>query len=96
MGAIRVIGRAAIPDLRGEPAQAACLLDPLGRDPIQRGIRRGDRVAGGGAGRQADLAPDDPPAQLVAGDRVEIDIARQPEELVAAGDRRAEPVIVTR
>ncbi len=76
------------------PAQPPGFRDTLARDVVERRVEVGDRLAGGRPGGQADLSPDDPPAELVTGDRLDIDMLREAEHPVGADDVRGEPFVV--
>jgi hypothetical protein len=87
--AIRIRSRVAISNLSGHAAQAAGLADGLEGHVVRGCVQPGDRLAGGGPGGEADLAPDNP---LFSGDDPEVDRPRQAEGSIATGDTGGEAV----
>ena len=67
---------------------------PVARHLVERGVQVGDRVAGRLARSQPDLPADDPPAQLVPGDRRDIHVVRKPRGPIATADVGREPLVV--
>jgi hypothetical protein len=93
---VRVRGGASVPDLGGSPTKGASLRDGGLRDAVDRRIEGGDRLTGSFTRGEPDLAPNDPPAELAPGNLVDIDLAWQAEEPIAAGDVGFVSVVVTR
>ena len=93
-GTVRIGGRASIANLGCLTAQSSRLGDRRLRNRVDGGIDSGDRLARCLTGSQADLPPDNPPAQLAPGHLRGVNRLRQPEEPVAAGNVRQEPVVV--